>query len=631
MTAGPESIKSFFRNGLKPDRVLTVSDWADQYRYLSSRASAEPGKWSTNRTPYLREPMDVLSGTNPIEKVVFKKGSQVGGTEMGNNWIGYIIDCCPAPVMAVLPTVPLAKRNSKQRIEPLIDECPTLKKKIGNKSARDSSNNLLEKEFPGGILILTGANSASGLKSTPARFLFMDEIDEYPPDLEGQGDPISLALARSRTFSKRKVFLCGTPTVEGSSAIQAEFEETNQKHYYVPCPDCNEPQKLEFKNLKWNTERLPSGKKKVSNVHYICIKCKYQIKNWQKTIMLKGGHWIAENDDKSNGKVVGYFINALYSPVGWYSWDELAQDFIDCGENTEKLKTFVNTVLGETWKEKTETPEWRILYDRRESYPMREVPNDVCFLTAGVDVQADRLEVEIVGWARRKISYSIDYRVLTGDVSKPETWDQLTKILSERFPKKDRPNILMGIKMMAVDSGFKTQTVYDWVRGFSANRVVAVKGKDSLNLIHGTPSKSDVNLKGKVIRRGLRVWPVGVSVIKTELYGWLKQTKPIGEERIPFGYCHFPEYDPEFFKMLTAESLVVKYVKGFKVYEWKKNRERNEALDCRVYARAAASICGIDRFTEDNWAALESNFETITENKQTPTPKKKKKRESGFW
>src|SRR5512143_3986101 len=221
--------------GARPDPLLTVSQWADRYRTLSQRASAEPGPWRTDRTPYLREIMDCLSPSSPVERVVFMKGAQIGATECGNNWIGYVIHQAPGPMMAVQPTVEMAKRNSKQRVDPLIEESEVLRKLVHDPRSRDSGNTVLAKEFPGGVLVMTGANSAVGLRSMAARYLFLDEVDGYPGDVDGEGDPVNLAMARTRTFARRKVFLVSTPKITGMSRIEAAFEESDKRYYAVPC------------------------------------------------------------------------------------------------------------------------------------------------------------------------------------------------------------------------------------------------------------------------------------------------------------------------------------------------------------------------------------------------------------
>jgi phage terminase large subunit GpA-like protein len=617
------SYASTFLEAIRPDKKYSVSEWSDNFRYLSNKSSAEPGKWRTDRVPYLKEIMDYLSVDNPTQEIVVMKGAQLGFTESGNNWIGYIIDHAPAPTLAVLPTVELAKRNSKQRLDPLIEDCPVLKKKIAVKRQGDSSNTLLEKDFPGGTIVLTGANSAVGLCSMPARFIFFDEIDRYPHDIGGEGSPIGLAQARSRTFAKRKWFKVSTPTNEGSSQIAEAYSLSDQRKCYLPCPKCDHFQVLVFGQLRWE-------KGDASTTRYHCIECDYPIQNWEKTKMLKRHKWIAEKPDC---EVAGFHISSLYSPVGWWSWEDIVQDWIDAQGNQTKLKVFINTTLGETWKEEVEVPDYERLYERRKMYPRNIVPKDVVFLTAGVDIQKDRIEFEIVGWCKNKVSYSIDYRVYMGDTATSDmpVFDELRKILDETFPLERNKNLKMGIKMVAVDSGYNTQEVYDWCRKFASNRVAAIKGTETLNVVYGIPKGADVTIRGKTVKRGLRVWPLGVGVIKAQLYGWLKQSEVGNNSIVPYGFCFFPEYGLDYFKQLTAERLVTSYDRrGFKKTEWVKNRERNEALDCRVYARAAASILGIDRFNDDTWKNLENEVFQPTI-KDTPKSRPKKKREKEGW
>jgi len=270
--------------GARPDPVLTVSEWADTYRTLSQRASAEPGPWRTDRTPYLREIMDCLSPSSLVETVVLMKGAQVGGTECGNNWIGYIIHQAPGLMLAVQPTVEMAKRNSKQRIDSLIEESEVLRELVSDPRARDSGNTMLAKEFPGGILVMTGANSAVGLRSMAARYLFCDEVDAYPGDVDGEGDPVNLALARTRTFARRKIFMISTPKITGRSRIESAFADSDQRHYWVPCPYCDQYQTLKFAQVRW-----PKGKPE--SAVYVCEYCEGEIENHQKHVMLPRGQW----------------------------------------------------------------------------------------------------------------------------------------------------------------------------------------------------------------------------------------------------------------------------------------------------------------------------------------------------
>ena len=287
--------------------MLLVSEWADQFRVLSPKSADEPGRWRTQRTPYLQEIMDCLSVSSPVQRVVFMKGAQVGGTEAGNNWIGYVIHMAPGPMMAVSPTVEMAKRNSRQRIDPQLEDVPELRARVAPARSRDSGNTVLSKEFPGGVLVMTGANSAVGLRSMPARYLFMDEVDGYPGDVEGEGDPILLAERRSATFARRrKVLLVSTPTLKSTSRIQREFENSDQRYFYVPCPSCGHSQPLRFSQLRWEEG-------KPENAQYCCEDCDFLISEHQKTEMLNQGYWQATAE--GDGQTQGYYLSSLYSPV----------------------------------------------------------------------------------------------------------------------------------------------------------------------------------------------------------------------------------------------------------------------------------------------------------------------------
>ena len=587
-----------FRAGLRPDPLLTISEWADRYRRLSGKAAAEPGPWRTDRTPYLREIMDNLSPSSLVERVVFMKGSQIGGSECGNNWIGYVIHKSPGPMMVVQPTVEMAKRNSKQRIDPLIAESDVLRQLVKSPRSRDSGNTVLSKEFPGGVLVMTGANSAVGLRSMAVRYLFLDEIDAYPGDVDGEGDPINLAFARTRTFARRKVFMVSTPLITGLSRIEAAFAESDQRRFWVPCPHCGEYQVLKFERLRW-----PKGEPQKAAYH--CTGCEQAIFNHHKSGMLARGEWRAEAT--GDGRTRGYHLSSLYSPVGWYSWDRAADDWEKAQKDVERLKSFVNLVLGESWQERGDAPDWQPLYDRREDYPIGIVPQGGLFLTAGADVHPNRLEAEVVAWGRGKESWSVDYRIFMGDTARAEVWRQLDALLEQEF--EHASGFRLPIRVMCVDAGFNPRITYDWVRGHPQaswgpagaraahpKTAVAIKGTGRADrLILGA---SPIDSGGK--RRGTRLWTLGTPVAKSELYSRLRLAPPSVEagEPFPAGYCHFPRYEEDYFRQLTSES----FIKGHWVLG--PNR-RNESLDGRVYARAAASIYGIDRFTERHWRELE--------------------------
>lgn len=613
-----DCIKGFL-DGLRPEPRFTVSEWADQHRYLSPVAAAEPGPWRTAKTPYLREIQDALSAYSPVQKVVVKKGAQLGFTEAGNNWIGYIIDAAPGPTLMVQPTDDMVKRNSKMRIDTMVEATPRLREKIAPARSRDSNNTINSKSFPGGILVMAGANSASGLRSMPARNLFLDEVDAYPHDLDGEGSPIDLAIARTRTFGRKKIYIVSTPTVQGASVIDLEFDGTDQRHFFVPCPHCGGMQTLKFERLKWQEG-------KPDTVRYVCEHCEEGIENRHKARMLAEGEWIATKPENANPETVGYFINALYSPFPGYTWTHVARDYEDAIGDTPKMKAFVNTVIGESYKEEGDAPPHENLYNRRELYPINQPPSEVAFITAGVDVQKDRIELEIVGWCEGKRTYSVDFRVLIGDTAQRAVWDELAKVVEERWTREDGAEL--PLRLMAVDSQYNTSHVYQFCRRFDASRVIPIRGSESLNVIVSAPRQVDTARSGKKIG-SIKQWQVGISVIKSELYGWLRQEKA-EDGTPPPGYCHFPQYDHRYFRGLTAEELTfVVDRRGFRKYEWVKKYERNEPLDCRVYARAAAAVVGMDRFTELHWKQMHSSYQVVS--REAKSLASKPKRKSNFW
>ncbi|MDL2289947.1 phage terminase large subunit family protein [Paludibacteraceae bacterium OttesenSCG-928-F17] len=613
-----------FGLGLKPIPRLSVSEWADKYRILSPVGSAEPGRYRTSRTPYLRRIMDCLSTHEPYKKVVFMKGAQVGASESSNNFIGYGIHIVPAPTMMVQPTEKLAERYSKGRIDPLIEMCPELAERVSSKKSRDSKNTILEKNFSGGLLLLAGANSSAGLRSVPIRNLILDEVDAYPQDLNSEGSPVDLAIARTRTFPNKKIFIISTPTVSGLSVIEREFIMTDQNYYYVPCPFCGVMQTLEFSQLVWEKDKPHTAK-------YKCFHCEELIPERHKVKMLEEGEWQAKVPENANLETIGFHLNSLYSPYGWQSWAEIASEFMKSKDNPAQLKVFVNTTLGEPWTEKGEAPPFKNLYNRRENYRLNELPDDVCFLTAGVDVQKDRLELEIVGWCSDKRSYSIDYRVLEGDTASMPVWDALAKVVEERWSKGN--GMEYPLRLMAIDTGFRTTDVYDFCRRYDATRVIPVKGQDNLKMAVAVPKTVDIKKDGKKAGK-LRLWNVGVSFLKSDLYGYLKLEKD-SEGVPPPNYCHFPEYDEHYFRGLTAEELVTSYPKGYPKQSWVKRYERNEPLDCRIYARAAAVILGLDRLKPEKLEALGGVVSKKKREKPTRNPDEKRgdrsRRRSSYW
>ena len=551
---GADTFASAWCDGLRPDPLLTVSEWADRHRFLSPRASAEPGRYRTDRTPYMRAIMDALSPSHPARRVVFMKAAQVGATESGNCFIGFVIHHAPGPMLAVQPTVELAKRFSRQRIEPLIAESPALRDRVKPARSRDAGNTVLTKEFPAGLLVITGANSAVGLRSMPARYLFLDEVDAYPPSADEEGDPVALAEARTRTFSWRsKVFLTSTPTIHGISRIEREYEATDQRRYFVACPHCGHRQWLHFVRLRWD-------KGDPDSANYLCEACDGAIAEHHKTAMLEAGEWraTAVSDDPNT---IGFHLSALYSPVGWMSWAMIARMWEAAQATDEAKRSFKNSVLGETWVESGEAPDWQRLYDRRESWAPGTVPSDGLFLTAGADVQKDRLEVDVWAWGRGLESWLVDHIVIDGGPEQASAWSALDLLLSRTW--RHASSTAMALARLAIDTGYEAPAIYAWARRAGFAQVAPVKGTDGFNRASPVsgPTYVDATDGGKRLRRGARLWSVAVSTFKAETYRHLRLERPTDEERAggaryPAGTIHLPAWaDSEWCKQFVAEQL----------------------------------------------------------------------------
>lgn len=521
-------------------------------------------------------------------------------TELVNNIVGYHVDLDPAPIIVMQPTEKLARAWSQDRLDKMIRDTPVLADKFSVKKSRDASNTILHKEFAGGHITMVGANAPSDLAMRPVRIILCDEVDKYPASAGKEGDPIKLVSERSATFwNALKVHVC-SPTIEGKSRIQSEYEQSDQRVFEVPCPHCNHFQEMKWAQVRWD-EGMPE------TALYYCEACGEAWEEVDRLRSLQKGKWRATKPFTGHA---GFKVSKLASP--WEPLAKIAAKFLSSKKSPEKLKVFVNTQLAETWKERGEAPEWERLYERRESYAIGTVPKGVLFLTAGVDIQDNRIEAEVVGWGRDKQSWSVQTYVFEGSTASEKdagvggVWAQLDALLNETWENEEGSTF--SIRVMAVDSGFRTQTVYNWCRRHPINRVIAVKGKESLQVLMNSGKTVDVKKGGQRISRGFKVFTVGVSIVKTELYGWLQLPAPLDGELYPPGYCHFPEYDDTYFKQLTAEHLITKISKGERHYIWEKIYERNEALDMRVYGRAAASYFGMDRFREKHWDQLESQI-----------------------
>lgn len=585
LDSGNPLIAGFFDAFKVPTR-RTVTEWADDKRMLPSKGAAAPGKYRSSRTPYMREPMDCLSVMSPVEEVILMAAAQTGKSESGNNWAGYVIDEAPGPMLLVQPTVDNAKRYSKQRITPMILETPSLAARVVDNKSRESGNTILEKEFPGGILLMGGANSAAGLRSMPIKYLFADEISNWPADVDGEGDPLELAEARTTTFGrKRKVFKCSTPAVKHACRIEAEYLKTDQRRYHVPCPHCGHKHVLTWANFV--IPKNAAGKYEPSKAFMKCPECfdttGALIEEHHKTDMLLGGEWIATAPENADPTRRGYHISALYSPVGWKSWAKVARQWLEAQGNPTKLQAFVNNVLAETWEVKGDRLSDHELAKRAEKYDTDPLPDGVMLLTAGTDVQNDRLETEVVGFGSGEETWSINYIITHGNPDLDDVWLlHDAAVLNRIYTRADGVQLRVARCCVDTGDGNKTAKIYEVVKARMAGGVLlATKGMPGEGKpIIGNPTHSNI--------AKIPLFPIGTFTAKDLVYGRLKLSEP-GP-----GYCHFPDrYRPEYFKGLTAEEVRIKYTKGFPVREWHKVYQRNEPLDCRVLALAAFSSLNV--------------------------------------
>lgn len=588
--ASPCCAVSAFRAGLRPDPDETVDEWADQHVQLPQYV-AESGRWRTERTPFLREIMQCLSPKHPCQKVVLMKCVQIGGTQLGVNWMGFVIDRAPGAMLVFEPTKDLAKKLSEEKVDPMLQLTDCLKGKVLDVRSRDSGNNIFRKKFLGGFINFIGCNSAVGMRSTSARYVMIDEVDGCPLDVNGEGHPVDLAEKRTATFSRRKIFELSTPLEADTSRIEPDYEAGSRGRFHVPCPFCGHLQHLQWGQLVYTFEEGPDP----DRAAYRCAGCGGLIPEHAKTYMLEQGIWIHEDPDNP---VRSFHINALYQPYGWQlSWAELVRQWLVANEKAKtgdlrQLKTFIQTILAETWEEKGEQVNQSELYQRRETYEAI-CPEGVLVLTAAIDVQDNRLEVEICGWGVDEESWSIEYRVFPGSPAQPTVWKDVTDWL---FPA--RPHAYgksLRVECVVVDTGgHHTKEAYWYVKRYRG-RCYAIKGSNQQGapLVPPRPTKP----RGATVH----LYHVGTVAAKDTIFPRLKLATP-GP-----GYCHFPEsqaYDKEYFAQLTGEERRLKHDRGVVTgYYYKKIRARNEALDLKVYNLAA--ICLLN----PNWERLAAKME----------------------
>lgn len=561
------NVKKLFKKlytNFRPPKNLSIAEWADTYRVVSKESASKSGKWDTGKTPYMYGIYEAICHSE-IEEITIMSSAQVGKSEMIMNIFGRYAHLDPCPMMIVQPTVDEAKFFSKMRVAPMIRDTKVLKELISQKE-NVGGDSVQLKSFPGGTLMFVGANSPSGLASKPIKLTLLDEVDRFPESAGQEGDPVQLAEKRTTTFYDRKKIRVSTPTIEGISKIKKLYLNSTQEEWCLPCPDCGEYQTLDWSRTQWET--------KEDKVFLQCGHCGVlnDESSWKREGQ-KNGKWIPKVPDVIKHR--GFHMNALASP--WVSWEEIREEFLKSKDSQEKLKVFVNTVLGETWVvDLDELLDYDALFESKEDYGA-ELHEDILVLTAGVDVQDNRLEVEVVGWAKDYESYGVLYREFVGNPAEHEVWNELDEFLKREFKFEDGSSL--GIACTCIDTGgHHTAMAYKYIKPVqNSRRIYGIKGQ-------GGEGVAILNGFRKTKNKEIDLLSIGVNTLKDLTYGRLKIFEGPGK-------CHFPKdptkgYGINYFEGLTAET---KRLRGNKI-EWVKIRERNEPLDLRNYATAAIEI-----------------------------------------
>lgn len=604
-------------SGMKPPEDLTVSQWADKNRRLTSESSAEVGKWRTSRTPYMFDILD--SFTDPlIEHIVVVAASQVGKSETINNMVGYCIDQDPGPILLIQPTIDDVKRYSEMRIAPMIRETRCLKRKVADPKSRDAANTKRQKSFPGGVLVMTGSNVAHDLSSMPIRYVFGDERDRWATSAGSEGDPWELAVARTRTFYNKKMVEVSTPTVKGASAIENSYNLGTMERWKTQCPHCGEYVELTFDNIRFEYDAAENGDKKIfhiSEIFYVCPECG-GISD-EHTMKSQPAKWVATVPEaRKHHKTRSFWLTAWVSP--WATWESIILQFLQAGTDSAKLQVVYNTQFGELWEERGDMASEDDVMARREVYEA-EVPDGVLLLTCGVDTQDDRLEYEVVGHRRFGETWGIKKGVILGRPDTEEVWERLDEVLSHKY--KFKSGVSLQISLTFIDEGGHfTQEVRQHCLARQYDHVFAIKGANRPDIPYtAPPKKQKIVVNGKVIGQ-VWVYEIGVNAGKQKIVDNLRVQSPGAN------YCHFPlrdDYGKQFFKQLMSEHLA--YVPKLKhPWQWQKipGHERNEAFDIRNYNLAACEILSPD------WDAIEQKLRTAKpgeENASIPMKEKKAK------
>ena len=567
-------IENIVKDTLAPPEDLTIAEWADKYRVLSRESAAEAGKWETDRTPYMKAIFDCV--TDSITKsITIMSSAQVGKTELLLNILGRYMHLDPCPILFVQPTVDDAKSFSKERVEPMLRDTKILKTLVDKVNKRETGT-VQEKMFPGGYVRFVGANSPSGLASRPIKITLLDEVDRFPLSAKKEGDPVKLAERRTNNFYDSKKIRVSTPTDDATSKIQLLYLAGSQEEWSLPCPYCGEYQALEFEQLKYQDLVEPE------------FECKFcgesAVESEWKKCGQTNGKWIAKFPKEKENR--SFHLNALASP--WISWKEIIAEYLNVKDDDFQYKTFINTVLGKTFTVNLDSAmDYEAIYETREDYGA-ELHDNVVILTAGVDVQDNRLEVEVVGWGYGYESYGIISRDFPGDLGKEEVWLKLDAFLRKKFKYKNGKSLMIAATL--IDSGgHHTGSVYKYVHKKEKRGIYAIKGQGSwgVNILNGFR---------KTTKKGtpsINLLSLGVNALKDLTYSRLSILNGPGK-------CHFPKsstqgYGIDYFKGLTAEVKVKKSTpRGMKIAWEILQGRRNEPLDLRNYATGAVELIPID-------------------------------------
>lgn len=590
-----------------PPRQISAAAWADDNRYLSPESSAQAGKWTC--FAYQREPLDAFSDPS-IYRVVVKSATQMLKTETILNAIGYVIDVDPGPALMLCHRKEDAQELVEERIDPMLRDTPVLRHKVWGRRR-------LKKNFRGGMLVIKSGGSPSNVASRSLRYLFFDEVDKYVRNVGDEGNVVSLGRKRLANYKhKAKEVIVCSPTYENSQ-IDRDYAKSDQREFFVRCPHCGAEQSMMRKfraQVRWDTS-LPTPEAQAQSARYHCENpgCEQPWTEQERQTAVDAGRYVAQAP--FNG-VAGFWISELYSRSREL-W-QIVLDHLQKKDSPEDERTFYNTSLAENWAEQGDTPDWEKLANRREDYMVASAPAGALVAVAAADVHPDRIEVEVVGFGRNRETWSIRYEIFEGRTSDPDSivWKQLEALMGEVYPHplgRDLP-----VSLLFIDSGFQSNDVYNWVRQQPPSRVVAIKGVETSKLPVTEPSPVEVTMRGKKIKHGLRIRTVWGPFFKEQLYSNLKKSEPTDEQlaeakgNYPAGYCHFPKgpnYGDEHYRQICAEQLVtIRDKRGRQRREWQQIRARNEALDCRVYAMAAAWQLGVNRWKEDQWKAREESL-----------------------